>query len=195
MLYTLRSLKKLFILIAIALYSCESSPETKSNAEKEASKDNKLESVGEKIQGDFNGDKQPEFAFATKLREQQGNPVEGGTSAEYQLQFSDTNLPHINIGCCDVRIINEGDLNTDGADELSLFLAPVNGCVYSMTTYSFKNGIWLQIIKPFIIMTDCDGVSNEELQNRIFTENKSIYYLDTDLNDENAALIKKKVIQ
>jgi hypothetical protein len=153
MLYTCRSLKKLFILIAITLYSCESSPETKSNAEKEASKDseNKLE--------------------------------------------SDTNLPPINIGCCDVRIINEGDLNNDGADELSLFQAPVNGCVYSMTTHSFKNGNWLQIVKPFLIMTGCDGISNEELQKRIFTENNNIYYLDPDLNDENGALIKKKVIQ
>jgi hypothetical protein len=191
-------LKKLLVLIAIALFSCESAQEARNNAEKKeapGSIENKLEMVGEKIQGDFNGDKQPEFVVATKLTEQQGNPVEGGTLAVYQLQFSNASLPSIRIGCCKVQIINEGDLNKDGTDELSLFQAPVNGCVYSMTTYSFKNGDWQQIIKPFMIMTGCEGMSNENLQKWIFTENKIIYYLDTDLNDEKGTLIKKKALQ
>jgi hypothetical protein len=190
-------LKKLFVLVAFALFSCESSKETKSNAPKEApgSIANKLETVGEKIQGDFNGDKEPEWAIVIKVAESQGNQVEEGTSAMYQLQFSNTNLPPINIGCCDVRLINEGDLNNNGTDEVSLFQAPVNGCVYSMTTYSFKSGNWLQIVQPFLIPAGCDGTSNEDLQKRIFTEDNNIYYLDADLNDENGRLIKKKVIQ
>jgi hypothetical protein len=188
------TLKNLVLLFTIVFLSCESSQDKKNVAEKEISNTNekRLESVGEKVQGDFNGDKQLEFAIATQLTEQEGNPVEGGTAATYQLQFSNVNLPPVNVDCCDFRIINEGDLNNDGADDLSIFQAPVNGCSHYMTTYAFVNNNWQQIVKTFLVPTACEQLSNEELQKRIFREGNIIYYLDTDPNMEHGKLIKKQ---
>ncbi len=37
-------------------------------------------------------------------------------------------------------------------------------------------------------------MSDEELQNRVFREDNAIYYLHTDLNDENVKLLKKKAM-
>jgi hypothetical protein len=84
-----RALKNVFILVTFAFLSCESSQDKKNAAEEKTDKasEKQSERVGEKVQGDFNGDKQPEFAIATQLIEQQGNPVEGGIAATYQLQF------------------------------------------------------------------------------------------------------------
>lgn len=189
-------MKKLFTLIAIVFLSCESSaPDKKNIIEKKVNSinENRLEMVGEKVQGDFNGDKQPEFATAVRFAEEHGNPAEGGTAAEYHLQFTNANLPSVAVSFNSFRIINEGDLDNDGGDELSLFQEPVNGCVYSMTTYSLKNNQWQQIVKPFLIMTGCEYISNEELQKRIFTENNHIYFWDVDPNDENNLLIRKQV--
>lgn len=182
--------------MTIGLFSCGQSSQHQKNVvnkqEKTETKTSSLLTIGEKIQGDFNGDGQTEFATATKIKGGQGNPVEDGTPAEYEIQFSGDNLKSINAGCCDIRLINEGDLNNDGADEISIFQAPMNGCTYSMTTYSFINGNWKQIIETFLIPTGCDNISNENLQKRIFKENNAIYFYDTDLNDENGKLVKKK---
>lgn len=150
--------------------------------------------VGEKIKGDFNGDQKMDFAIVKKTKEQQGNPIENGTPAEYEIQFSDPTLKSMKVGCCDIRLINEGDLNNDGSDEISVFQAPMNGCTYSMTTYSFSNGKWKKLIDPFLIPTGCETLTDNDLQQRIFKENKTIYYLETDMTNENGTLVKKKVI-
>ena len=150
-----------------------------------------LPKIGEKIQGDFDGDGQVEIASAIKFKEGNGNPVDDGTADEYIIQFSGNVLSNINAGCCQIRLINEGDLNNDGADDLSIFQAPMNGCTYTMTTYSCRNGKWKQIVDPFLIPTGCEHYSDADLQKRIFKEHNNIYYFDTDPNDENGKLIKK----
>ncbi|MFB9076967.1 hypothetical protein ACFFLS_22855 [Flavobacterium procerum] len=149
--------------------------------------------VGERIEGDFDGNGKNEFAFVTKTKEGTGNPIEDGTPDEYTISFSDASLKSIIIGCCEVQLINEGDLNQDGKDEFSVFQAPMNGCTYSLTTYSLQNSDWKQVIEPFLIPTGCDGFSFEDLQNRIFIENNIVYKLETDINDESLKLVKKKI--
>lgn len=183
--------------MATALLSCKLPSQHKKSVdikqEKAETKTSKLPAVGEKIQGDFNGDGQTDFATATKVKERQGNPIEGGTPAEYEIRFSDDNLKSIKAGCCDIRLINEGDLNNDGADDISVFQAPMNGCTYTMTSYSFTNRSWKPIVQPFLIPTGCDNLSDDDVQKRIFKEKNAIYYYYTDPNDENGKLIKKKV--
>ncbi|KFF02407.1 hypothetical protein [Flavobacterium reichenbachii] len=149
--------------------------------------------VGAKIEGDFDGDGKNEFAIVTKTKTGEGNPVEDGTPDEYTISFSNTSLKPIVIGCCEAQLINEGDLNEDGKDEFSVFQAPMNGCTYSMTTYSLQNSNWKQVIEPFLISTGCDGFTYDELQNRIFIENKTVYKLETDPNDESLKLFRKKI--
>lgn len=68
----------------------------------------------------------------------------------------------------------------------------MNGCTYSMTTYSFIGGAWKQIVETILIPTLCGDISDDNLQKRIFSQNNTIYYYETDVNDENGKLIKKK---
>jgi hypothetical protein len=193
---------QLYAIFIIAMFtSCGQSPEKETDVvkqevvEEEAPKPKvrPVLLIGEKISGDFNGDGKQDFAITVKTKERSGNPTEDGTAAEYEIQFPDSGLKSVTVGCCEIILINEGDLTNDGADDISVFQAPANGCVYSMTTYSYTNGNWQQIVKPFLIPTECDGLSSDNLQNRIFKESNVIYFFDTDLNDEQGGLIKRQV--
>lgn len=152
-----------------------------------------LPAVGEKIQGSFIGNGSRSFATAVKIAQGQGNPVEGGTPDQYEIQFSDSRLKPVMVGCCNIRLINEGDLNDDHTDEISVFQAPMNGCTYSMTTYSYKNGGWKKLVETFLIPTGCESVTDQDLQKRVFCKDGIIYYYDSDPN-QNGKLIKKKAV-
>lgn len=190
-------MKQLLTAITIVLFSCgQYSMENRKVAnkqEKVQTEVSQLPKIGEKIYGDFNGDGQTDLARAIRTKLGHGNPIEYGTADEYEVQFSDKNTKSISAGCCNLQLINEGDLNNNGTDEISLFQAPMNGCTYSMTTYSFINGTWKQFIETFLIPTACESISESELQKKIFKENDTIFYYDIDLNDENRKWIKKKV--
>ncbi len=149
--------------------------------------------IGEKIQGNFLGNGKKITATVIKIKEGKGNPIEDGTPDEYEIQFSDRKLKPIKAGCCEIILINEGDLNKDETDEISIYQAPMNGCTYMMETYSYINGNWKKIVDLFLIPTGCERISNDDLQKRIFRENNNIYYLQKDMSNENGKLIKKKV--
>ncbi|MBE0391728.1 hypothetical protein [Flavobacterium sp. PL002] len=188
-------MKRLFYIVVIGLFACgRPSEEKKSTADKKDKteiKTSTLPLIGEEIQGNFYGDGQNSIATVKRVKIGKGNPVEDGTADEYEVQFSGKKLKSISSGCCEIRLINEGDLNNDGADEISIFQAPMNGCTYAMTTYSFTKGAWKIIIKTFLIPTGCEYMSDEDLQNRIFVDNSMVYFLDTDMADEEVKLIKK----
>ena len=148
--------------------------------------------IGEKIQGNFSGNGKNITASVIRTKEAKGNPIENGTPAEFEIRFSDAKLKPIKAGCCEIILINEGDLNNNGSDEISIYQAPMNGCTYTMTTYSLIKGKWKKIVQPFLIPTGCESLSEKDLQNRVFQENKTIYFLEKDMNDENGKLIKKK---
>ena len=191
-------MNRLYMLaIAIVLISCQQSSKEEKITDipaVEASNPEEIENkitIGRKIEGDFDKDGKKDVAIAVKIKEGVGNPVEDGTPAEYEIQFSNK-LKSINAGCCDIILINEGDLNSDGADDISVFQAPGNGCVYSMATYSYTKGNWQKIVATFLIPTECESVSEDELQKRVFKEGNSIYFYKSDLNDENGGLVKRK---
>ena len=149
--------------------------------------------IGVEIEGNFLGNGKKIVATAIKTVEAKGNPIEDGTPAEYEIRFSDNKVKPIKVGCCETMLINEGDLNKDGRDDISVYQAPMNGCTFTMTTYSFNNQDWKKIVNPFLIPTGCELVSNDALQKMIFRENNQIYYQEKDMSDENGKLIKKKV--
>lgn len=148
--------------------------------------------VGTSVEGDFDGDGSKEYAFLVLTEKGGGHPLDGGTADKYSIKFSSNDLKSLPIGCCEARLVNEGDLTNNGTDELSIYQAPVNGNTYTMTTYSFINGDWKVLFDPFLIPTGGDYLSDEELQSRVFLQGDSIYYYDVDVNDENSGLIKKK---
>jgi hypothetical protein len=148
--------------------------------------------VGTEVSGDFDGDGQIDHARQALAEKGQGNAAEEGTPDKYFIDFPESSEPPIPADCCEFRLVNEGDLNGDGSDELSVFQAPINGCTYTMYTYSFHKGNWHQLISPFLIPTACAPFSNETLQQRIFLEQGTVYYYETDANDEGFRLIKTK---
>jgi len=143
--------------------------------------------VGHLITGDFNGDGRTDTAFVKQTF------IAKTKAKSWTLMFSDKTIPGMQLGCCDLYLVNEGDLNKDKATEISIFQAPENGCVYVWTTYSLKNNRWTKFIQPFLIATDCEHFKPEELRNRVFKENGKVYYWDVDPNDDANQAIKKQV--
>jgi hypothetical protein len=144
--------------------------------------------VGQRIIGDFNGDGKMDTAFVKQT-------INVKTKAKgWMLFFSDKTIPAMRLGCCDVYLINESDLNKDKTTEISVFQAPENGCTYTWTTYSYKAGQWTKLIPMFIVPTYCDPLTAADLEKKVFTENGNVYYWDIDPNDEEGKPLKKQVI-
>ncbi len=89
--------------------------------------------------------------------------------------------------------VGEGDLNGDGAAELSVFQSPMNGCVYTMATYTFQNGKWKQLFEAFLVPTGCDEISIEELQSLVYKEGDKVYSMETDMNDEDFKRVRTQI--
>ncbi|WP_121965789.1 hypothetical protein [Myroides sp. N17-2] len=142
------------------------------------------ETVGNKIYGDFNGDGKFEYAYRKLTKKGYGNPVENGVPDEYEIHFSDNSINPIKVGCCWFKLINEGDLNNDRADEITIVQSPENGCIGRVSTYTIKNNKSNYLFEPFSIFV-CAEISNNELEKLIVKENNTIFYFEADPNDEN----------
>ncbi len=148
--------------------------------------------IGSTIKGNFSTTKKEVFAFVVQTKPIKDIPNKDAIREAYTVFFSDEHIKPIEIGCCDAKLINEGDLNNDGKEDITIYQAPENGCTYSMQTYSFQNGNWKRIVPLFLIPTACDALSDTALQKMIFKVDNSLYFYDTDPN--SMKLIKKKVI-
>lgn len=140
--------------------------------------------VGDSIYGDFNGDKKFEYAYRKLIKKGFGNPVENGSPSEYEIKFSDKSIKPINVGCCWFKLINEGDLDNNGSDEISIIQSPENGCIGYIKTYSIKDNKKTDLINSFSMFI-CAELTDDELQKLIVLENNIVYYHEADPNDEN----------
>lgn len=134
--------------------------------------------VGDKIYGDFNGDGSFEYAYRVMTEKGDRNPVEDGTPDKYEIQFSDKKIESIrNLGWC--FLINEGDLNNDGSDEITVYSTPENGCIGYATTYTIKNKKSYSLINLFSVYSgDCDNEMSIELQDLVELNNGVVYYYE-----------------
>jgi hypothetical protein len=143
---------------------------------------------GKHVTGDFDGDGKIDTAIVKQT-------INAKTKAKsWALFFSDKNIIGLQLGCCDVYLINEGDLNKDNTTEISVFQSPENGCTYTWTTYSYKAGQWTELIPTFLVPTYCDPFNAKELEKKVFIENGKVYYWDIDVNDVKNKPIKKQVV-
>ena len=146
------------------------------------------------IAGKFNDPNKNDTAYVIKTKQGVGNPVEDGTPDEYSIQFTDTKK-EVNIGCCDARLINEGDMNCDGKEELSVFQYPENGNTCYFKTYTSAKGEWEEFIEPFMVPVAGEPVSDSKLQAMVFLNGKVVYYYNTIDSDENIVAVKAKAIK
>lgn len=140
--------------------------------------------VGDSIYGDFNGDKKFEYAYRKLIKKGFGNPIEKGSPSEYEIKFSDRSINPINVGCCWFKLINEGDLDNNDSDEITIIQSPENGCIGNIKTFSIKDGKKTDLIKSFSMFI-CAELTDDELQKLIVLENNIVYYHEADPNDEN----------
>ena len=159
-----------------------------------------IPTVGISIQGDFVGDGKKEVAIIVRIKEQVGNPADGGTAAEYSISFSTSKIKSFKVGTgaqngsSSIILINEGDLFNSGKDAISVYKDPINGCTGSMSTYLLIDRVWKQIIGSFTVPNFCDGITNNDLQKRIFKENGVVYFYSLDTKDSHFKLVKKKAV-
>jgi hypothetical protein len=143
--------------------------------------------VGQRITGDFNGDGRMDTAFVKQTK----NPKT--KVKEWTLYSSDKSIPPIGLGCCDVYLVDEGDLNADKTTEISVFQAPQNGCTYTGTTFTYKAGQWKKLVPMFLVPTYCEPFTAANLQKKVFTENGNVFYWDIDPKNEKGRPLKKQV--
>lgn len=144
--------------------------------------------VGLSINGDFDGDGQLETAMAIQTKEIKENPLENKKAAVFAVQFSNNNLTTIDDIRRDIRLVNEGDLNLDGGDEISIYSNEI------ISTYTFKNGNWIIFMPPFktFYYTYAGKLTDSELQNRIFIENNNVYVYQASMLPDRNAMPKKE---
>lgn len=147
--------------------------------------------IGERIYGDFNGDGQYEYAYRKLVKEGYGNPAEDGVPDKYEIQFSDSTIHPIPVGCCGFTLMNKGDLDNDGADEIIIVQDSYNGCHALVQPYTIKNNRGSYLFEPFFLFI-CDGVSDEDMLGLIVKENYTVYYYVVDVNEQKR--VKKKAV-
>lgn len=140
----------------------------------------------ESVTGNFTGKKLT--AIATLIHE----GTDSEDPSQYSITFNDPNIAAVPGVCCGVLLINEGDLNGDGNDELGVANAPLHGCTYNYQVYTYKNGKWLPYVEMFLFPTLCEGTDRDKVQQLVFKEGNTVYYLNTDFNDEDFKKTKTK---
>ncbi|HEY8917342.1 MAG TPA: hypothetical protein VIM87_12910 [Chitinophaga sp.] len=138
--------------------------------------------------GDFNGDQIMDTAYGVLFKD---NSDEEDGQNEYIVRFSSDSITPLYASYGGMRLINEGDLNKDGRDDLSLFQEPHHGCTYHMSTWTYTNNKWKEIAAPWLVLTACEPVSDEDLQKKIVVENDTVYYYEADVSDDTFRIQKK----
>lgn len=142
-----------------------------------------------RIEGDFNGDGNQDLAFGVMYRK----AMEEDGQDEYVIRFSNPDIKPLVTGYGEIRLINEGDLNSDGRDDISVYQAPLHGCTYVMSSWAFTNAGWKQLTDPWLVYNGCNYLSDEDLQNRIVMEDGIVYFYQEDPHDEHLTLVKKEM--
>lgn len=140
----------------------------------------------ESVTGNFTG--KEGTAIATLIHE----GTDSEDPSQYSITFNDPNIAAVPGVCCGVILVNEGDLNGDGLDELGVANAPLHGCTYDYKVYTYVNGKWKPFIETILFPTQCEGTDRDKIQELVFKEGNTVYYLNTDFNDDNFKKTKTK---
>lgn len=150
-----------------------------------------------RVEGYFDDDTNCDKGYGVFLGKVQGEGKNGEDAMErqYVVRFQDNKLkPMPAMTGRHIRLVNEGDLNADGKDELSIFVLSMRSCMYTASTWSYTAGRWKRITDYWSIPTLCNYLSAEDLQNRIVMEDGMLYYYETDVTDKDLPLVKKDLI-
>jgi hypothetical protein len=132
------------------------------------------------IKGDFNGDGKAEYAWLSYF---EPIPVTC-KNCDPTIWFSDKSLPAIvlDLYASGGNLINQGDINDDGADDLSVVPFGDASEWSTCILYSFRNGAWMEPVGRFPVFgaggdyVDTDSARKGYLQitEYILTEDKGV---------------------
>jgi hypothetical protein len=152
-----------------------------------------------RVEGYFNADTSRDIGYGVffgriQNENRSGEDTELVAETQYIVRFQDSRIkPMPVVTGRHIRLVNEGDLNTDGQDEISIFVQSMRSCMYTASTWSYQAGRWIRITDYWTIPTVCDYVSDEDLQDRIVMEDGELYYYETDVSDKDLPLVKKEL--
>lgn len=151
------------------------------------------------VTGYFDGDTTLDKGYGVLFNKtRQEGDIPGGRESDmiyqYIVRFAGSGIkPMPVITGRHIRLVNEGDLNGDGKDEISVFEQSMKACSYTVSTWSYTGGRWARITDYWFIPTACEYISDEELQKRIVLEDDTLYFYETDVNDTNFPLVRKEL--
>jgi len=93
--------------------------------------------------GDFNGDGvREELVVIKPEKDTSGNYI----TTETKISFTNIDLPEIVLSnCIGVNVLNENDVDGDGAEDFSIVIKTPSGNVGDVVLYSFKRGAWQKL--------------------------------------------------
>jgi len=109
------------------------------------------------------------------------------------ISFANKDIPKIHLRTGNAIPVGEGDLNGDGAAELTLAAEPNHGCTYDITTWSLQGGKWKQVFGPELFPTACETINADSVDSLIVKENGKVYFYKTDVNDEDFKKVKTEI--
>lgn len=123
-----------------------------------------------------------------------GDGAESIAETQYIVRFRDNRIKPMPVMTGrHIRLVNEGDLDNDGEDEISIFVQSMRSCIYTASTWSYVGARWMRITDYWSIPTTCNYLSDEDLQERIVMEDGVLYYYETDVSDKDLPLVKKEL--
>jgi hypothetical protein len=152
-----------------------------------------------RVEGYFDGDIRKDIGYGVffgrincELPPEEG--AEAISETQYIVRFQDNRIrPMPVVTGRHIRLVNEGDLNGDGEDDISIFVQSMHACMYTASTWSYIAGRWKRITDYWNIPTACGYLSDEDLENRIVMEDGVLYYYETDISDKDHPLVKKEL--
>ncbi len=95
--------------------------------------------------GDFNGDGEKEDLIVIKPEQDSSGKYK---STETKISFTNMDLPEIILpNCVGVNVLNENDVDGDGADDFSVVIKKPNGEIGDVVLYSLKRGKWHELAR------------------------------------------------
>jgi|RhiMetdeSRZDD1v2_1073273.scaffolds.fasta_scaffold11317_12 hypothetical protein len=133
--------------------------------------------------GNFDGDNIPDSGYFVLVHksehqyEPENEQVKGeeddhadSVIYEYLLRFKGNRVGELrDIKGAAVYVINEGDLNHDGKDEITVFSKYIVTCMNNVSCYTFREGKWVQIEQ--VSFNSCVPYDEDELQAKIVMKN------------------------
>jgi len=138
------------------------------------------------IQGDFDGDSYREYVYL-----EQPSPDKVAAEICTTVLKSNGSLTDLVFNSCSSSILNIGDVDDDGTDEIQLVTSGTNGTWLSVGLLAYVDGKWKHCIAPFMINNTAHSM--KQYIEKLGQGKVKIYYHDVSENTDFEHPLSKTV--